>query len=70
VGAGIFGIGWGISGYCPGPGVALLAAPNWELWVFLPGVLLGVFLHKASNASAGDGVVPLLRGQANKGELP
>ena len=29
VGAAIFGIGWGISGYCPGPGIALLAAPGW-----------------------------------------
>ena len=70
LGAAIFGVGWGISGYCPGPGVALLAAPNWEAWVFLPAVLLGVFLHKALTASAGDGVAPLLRPQPGKGELP
>ena len=67
VGAAIFGAGWGISGYCPGPGVALLAAPNWEVWIFLPAVLLGAFLQKTSTASDGDDVAPL---QPNKGELP
>ena len=57
VGAAIFGIGWGISGYCPGPGIALLAAPGWETWVFIPAVLLGAFLHRASTSSPG-GVTP------------
>ncbi|MBI3527381.1 MAG: YeeE/YedE family protein [Betaproteobacteria bacterium] len=56
VGAAIFGIGWGISGYCPGPGIALLAAPGWETWVFISAVLVGAFLHKASTSSPG-GVV-------------
>jgi uncharacterized membrane protein YedE/YeeE len=51
VGAAIFGIGWGISGYCPGPGIALLAAPGWETWVFIPAVLAGAFLHKALTSS-------------------
>jgi hypothetical protein len=41
IGSALFGIGWGISGYCPGPAVALLAAPNWELAAFLPAMLLG-----------------------------
>ena len=59
VGAGIFGVGWGISGYCPGPGVALLAAPDWETWVFIPALLLGAWLQKASTASYDDGVALL-----------
>ena len=58
VGAAIFGIGWGISGYCPGPGIALLAAPGWETWVFIPAVLLGAFLHRASTSSPGGVVTP------------
>ncbi len=45
-GAVLFGLGWGIGGYCPGPAVALLAAPNWELWVFLPAMLVGIAAHK------------------------
>ena len=44
-GAAIFGVGWGISGYCPGPAIAMLAAPGREAWVFLPAMLLGMLLH-------------------------
>ena len=45
IGATIFGIGWGISGYCPGPAVALLAVPaNREAWLFLPALLAGQLL--------------------------
>ena len=58
VGAAVFGIGWGISGYCPGPGIALLAAPGWETWVFIPAMLLGAFLHRASTSSPRGGVTP------------
>lgn len=46
IGAMLFGIGWGITGYCPGPAVALLAAPNWELWAFLPAAILGAVAEK------------------------
>lgn len=45
IGSALFGAGWGISGYCPGPAIALLAAPNWELGVFLPTLLLGYLLQ-------------------------
>jgi uncharacterized membrane protein YedE/YeeE len=58
-GAAIFGVGWGISGYCPGPGVALLAAPGWETWVFIPAMLLGALLHKASTSTDGQGAAVL-----------
>lgn len=46
IGAMLFGIGWGITGYCPGPAVALLASPNWELWAFLPAAILGAVAEK------------------------
>ncbi len=46
VGAILFGIGWGVSGYCPGPAIALLASPNWELWTFLPAAILGAVAKK------------------------
>ena len=43
VGSILFGIGWGIAGYCPGPAVALLAVPgNPELPLFLGGMLAGI----------------------------
>jgi hypothetical protein len=46
LGAILFGIGWGISGYCPGPAIALLASPNWELLAFLPAAILGAVAEK------------------------
>jgi len=45
-GAAMFGAGWGITGYCPGPGVALVASPTRETWVFLPAMLAGIALHR------------------------
>jgi uncharacterized membrane protein YedE/YeeE len=41
IGSTLFGVGWGISGYCPGPALAQLAAPNAETWVFLPALIVG-----------------------------
>ncbi|HEU0219631.1 MAG TPA: YeeE/YedE family protein [Gallionella sp.] len=46
MGAILFGIGWGISGYCPGPAIALIASPNWELLAFLPAAILGAVAEK------------------------
>jgi uncharacterized membrane protein YedE/YeeE len=46
IGATLFGIGWGISGYCPGPAIALIASPNWELLAFLPAAILGAVAEK------------------------
>lgn len=45
-GALLFGIGWGISGYCPGPAIALLALPGREALAFLPALLLGSYLQR------------------------
>lgn len=61
LGASLFGIGWGISGYCPGPAIALIAAPNCEIWAFLPAAVLGALAEKhferrsLANSSAADG---------------
>lgn len=44
-GAGIFGIGWGMAGLCPGPAIAdlVLGAPT--VLVFVPAMLAGMVLH-------------------------
>jgi uncharacterized membrane protein YedE/YeeE len=47
LGAVIFGVGWGMTGYCPGPGLALLASPSWETWVYVPAFFVGALLHRA-----------------------
>lgn len=46
LGAVLFGIGWGVSGYCPGPAIASFAAPNWESWVFFPALVGGYVLQR------------------------
>jgi uncharacterized membrane protein YedE/YeeE len=45
-GAAVFGIGWGLSGYCPGPAIATLFSGNRETWWFLPAMFLGGLLQR------------------------
>jgi hypothetical protein len=45
IGAAIFGIGWGLSGVCPGPAIAGLGVGNWPLLFSVAGLLLGAWLH-------------------------
>ena len=55
IGSILFGIGWGIAGYCPGPAVALLAVPrNPELPLFLGGMLAGIVACVVLRRRAGD----------------
>jgi len=44
VGSAIFGIGWGVAGFCPGPALANLAALRLEALIFVPAMALGVIL--------------------------
>jgi uncharacterized membrane protein YedE/YeeE len=44
IGAAIFGIGWGLGGFCPGPALANLGALRIEALVFVPAMALGMFL--------------------------
>ena len=41
VGAAIFGIGWGIGGFCPGPAIVAMAATGWPAGLFVAAMLLG-----------------------------
>ena len=45
VGSAIFGIGWGLSGVCPGPALAALGTGNTEVLWALAGVVLGGLAH-------------------------
>jgi uncharacterized membrane protein YedE/YeeE len=44
-GAAIFGIGWGLSGVCPGPAIAGLGAGNWPLLVAVLTIFVGAWVH-------------------------
>ena len=43
-GSAIFGIGWGLSGICPGPGLVLLTGGSLQSIVFVGGVIVGFIL--------------------------
>ncbi len=45
LGAAIFGIGWGFSGYCPGPAVAGLGLLSWESVIMVIAIYLGFFTY-------------------------
>jgi uncharacterized membrane protein YedE/YeeE len=48
IGSALFGIGWGISGYCPGPAIASIGFGNPEaLWV-VPSIIAGGALQRWS----------------------
>jgi uncharacterized protein len=49
IGAAIFGIGWGISGYCPGPSVAGLGLGTSEAFVMVFSIYLGFIAHRLYN---------------------
>lgn len=46
-GAALFGIGWGLSGFCPGPAVAALSTGALPVLVFVIAMLAGMAGHRA-----------------------
>ena len=44
IGAAIFGVGWGLSGFCPGPSIANLGALRVEALVFVPAMAIGMMI--------------------------
>ncbi len=45
IGSAIFGIGWGLSGVCPGPAIAALGTGNTDVLWALGGMVLGALTH-------------------------
>lgn len=46
-GAAVFGIGWGISGFCPGGALPALGTGRTEVFVFVAAMLVGIFAARA-----------------------
>ena len=46
LGAAIFGIGWGIAGYCPGPAIVALILKSWSPVFFLGAFVVGSLTAK------------------------
>ncbi|CCQ32588.1 YeeE/YedE family protein [Halorhabdus tiamatea] len=45
IGGAIFGLGWGISGVCPGSGYASLGIGNWPILLAIAGMFIGAYLQ-------------------------
>jgi uncharacterized membrane protein YedE/YeeE len=50
LGALLFGAGWGLYGYCPGPAIASLAQLHWETFLFVAAMIAGMFLQSKQAA--------------------
>ena len=53
LGSVLFGVGWGLSGVCPGPAFASLGAVTVRPVVFVVAMLVGIALVKRLSASSG-----------------
>ncbi len=45
-GAALFGVGWGLSGYCPGPAIAGLSLGNWQTAAAVASMAFGAILAR------------------------
>ncbi|MEM1428830.1 MAG: DUF6691 family protein [Pseudomonadota bacterium] len=45
-GSAVFGIGWGISGFCPGGALPALGTGRWEVFAFTASLVAGILLAK------------------------
>ena len=51
VGAAIFGVGWGLGGFCPGPGIASLVTSAPSVILFVAAMLAGNFVAARAEPS-------------------
>ena len=45
-GSALFGVGWGIAGFCPGAAIPALGTGRWEVALFLISVIAGFVLRR------------------------
>ena len=51
IGAALFGTGWGLVGFCPGPALATLAFGAWQPILFVAAMLAGMAIHRSAMAA-------------------
>lgn len=57
VGALVFGAGWGLAGFCPGPAVVAMGAGVWQAAVLTAAMLAGMAVHDLVSPSTQKDVV-------------
>jgi uncharacterized membrane protein YedE/YeeE len=46
VGALVFGVGWGLGGFCPGPAIVSAAFGDARVWAFVTAMIAGMLLYR------------------------
>ncbi len=46
-GSALFGVGWGIAGFCPGGGIPALGTGRIEVWIFVAALIVGILATRA-----------------------
>ena len=46
VGALIFGVGWGLGGFCPGPAIVSAAFGGTRVWAFVAAMIAGMLVYR------------------------
>jgi uncharacterized membrane protein YedE/YeeE len=59
IGAAIFGLGWGLGGFCPGPSLANLGALRAEALLFVPAMAIGMLLAQRFFGADSQDCLPL-----------
>jgi uncharacterized protein len=54
VGAAVFGVGWGLSGLCPGPAVVSLASGQLGAILYVASMIVGMAIYRGVEMSFGD----------------
>lgn len=45
-GSAVFGVGWGIAGFCPGGALPALGTGRWEVFAFTAALVVGILIAK------------------------
>jgi len=48
IGSLVFGAGWGLAGFCPGPALVAAGAGHWQAWLFTVAMVAGMWVHELS----------------------
>lgn len=46
IGSGVFGVGWGLAGFCPGPAISAAALGDLEPYLFIAAMLAGMLARR------------------------
>ncbi|MEO0938783.1 MAG: DUF6691 family protein [Pseudomonadota bacterium] len=50
-GSALFGVGWGLAGFCPGGALPALGTGRWEVFAFVAALIAGIVLAKLLQAT-------------------